>query len=213
MSPEEYDAWYCTPKGSWIGETEYRLLKELLEPPTGASMIDVGCGTGYFTRCFAMDGVKVTGVDPNREMIDYAQLHSVAEERYIRSDARALPFSDRYFDYCVAVTSLCFIQEQALAVSEMVRVTRGRIALGLLNRNSILYWQKGKYGGSGAYHGAHWHTAAEVHHIFSNLPVANILIRSAIYLPSGSGFARTIEKTLPHRPLLGGFLVVTGDIE
>ncbi len=212
MSPAAYDAWYCTPKGRWIGETEYGLLKQLLEPPMGASVIDVGCGTGYFTRHFAMDGLTVTGVDPDREMINFAQLHSVAEERYICGDARALPFPDRHFDYCVAVTSLCFMQEQALAIAEMVRVTRGRIALGLLNRNSILYHQKGRNGGSGAYHGAHWHTVAEVRHLFSSLPVTNILIRSAIYLPGAGGFARVIEKMLHPRPLFGGFLVVTGDI-
>jgi hypothetical protein len=29
----------------------------------------------------------------------------------------------------------------------MVRVTRRRIALGLLNRHSLLYWQKGRQGG------------------------------------------------------------------
>ena len=212
MSPEEYDAWYRTPRGNWIGDTEYKLLQTLLQPEPGSNMIDVGCGTGYFTRRFAMDGILVTGVDPNPSMIDYAQLHRVEDECYVRSDARALPFPNRFFNYCIAVTSLCFMEDQALAVSEMVRVTRGRIVLGLLNRNSLLYQQKGKDGGSGAYQGAHWHTASEVHQLFSNLPVTNLLIRSAIYLPSGSGFARNIEKMLHHRPLLGGFLVVSGDI-
>ena len=212
MSPEEYDAWYRSPRGSWIGEVEYRLLKELLRPPAGASILDVGCGTGYFTRRFAKDGMQITGVDPSPAMIAYAQSHRIVDERYLIGDARALPFPDGFFDCCVAVTSLCFIPEQKLALSEMVRVTRSRFAIGLLNRNSLLYWQKGRGGGKGAYHGAHWHTAEEARRLFSGLPVANLSVQSAIYLPNGSGVARVVEEWLNHKPALGAFLVVTGNI-
>ena len=36
MSPEECDAWYRTPRGGWIGEVEYRLIRRLLAPVRGA---------------------------------------------------------------------------------------------------------------------------------------------------------------------------------
>lgn len=36
MSAEEYDAWYRTPRGAWIGEVEYRLIRRLLAPARGA---------------------------------------------------------------------------------------------------------------------------------------------------------------------------------
>ncbi len=212
MAPDEYDAWYQTPRGSWIGQTEYQLIRTLLRAEPGSSLVDIGCGTGYFTRHFAKDGLLVAGLDPNQSMIDYAQLHRVADERYIRGNAVALPFSDCSFKYCSAITSLCFIKDQALAVSEMVRVTETRIALGLLNRHSLLYLQKGKNGGSGAYKGAHWHTVSEVYQLFFGLPVSNLQIRSAIYLPGGNFMARSIEAIMYHRLLLGGFLIVTGDI-
>ena len=32
VSPEQYDAWYRTPRGAWIGETEHRLLRKALAP-------------------------------------------------------------------------------------------------------------------------------------------------------------------------------------
>src|SRR4030067_1018702 len=63
MTPEEYDAWYRAPRGSWIGETEYRLLREALAPSPGASVLDVGCGTGSFTPRLAGGGFDVTCVD------------------------------------------------------------------------------------------------------------------------------------------------------
>ena len=32
MQPEQYEAWYTTPRGTWIGEEEYRLLDAMLAP-------------------------------------------------------------------------------------------------------------------------------------------------------------------------------------
>ena len=49
MQAAEYDAWYDTPRGRWIGETEFLLLHRLLEPRSSESLLDAGCGTGWFT--------------------------------------------------------------------------------------------------------------------------------------------------------------------
>jgi len=212
MTPEEYDAWYRTPRGRWIGETEYRLLRKLLAPSPGASVLDVGCGTGYFTRRLAGDGFKITGIDSSPAMIHYAQSRRQTDEEYIIGDARDLPFPDQRFDYCIAITSLCFIREQEQAVAEMARVTRRRIALGLLNRHSLLYWQKGRHGGRGAYHGAHWHTAREARALLVRATLKNITVRSAIYLPSGGVAAKCMESAVPQGLLFGGFLLAMGDI-
>jgi SAM-dependent methyltransferase len=212
MTPEEYDAWYRTPRGRWIGETEYRLLHKVLAPSPGASVLDVGCGTGYFTRCLASDGLEVIGVDSSAESIRYARSQSISGERYMVGDARRLPFPDRHFDSCVATTSLCFIREQEQALAEMVRVTRRRIVLGLLNRHSLLYWQKGRHGGRGAYQGARWHTAREARVLLVHATLKNITVRSAIYLPSGGVAAKCIESAVPQSLLLGGFLLAMGDI-
>ena len=72
MSPAQYDAWYRTPRGAWIGETEHRLLREALAPLPDETLIDIGCGTGYFTRRFTRDGLPVTGLDLDPQMLDFA---------------------------------------------------------------------------------------------------------------------------------------------
>ena len=62
MTPAEYDAWYDSPRGRWIGETEFRLLQRLLALRPGETLLDVGCGSGWFTRRFAAAGdCGVTG--------------------------------------------------------------------------------------------------------------------------------------------------------
>ena len=211
MNPNEYDDWYKTPRGSWIGETEYRLLHKLLAPSPGESLLDVGCGTGYFTRRFARSGSAVTGIDASPAMLSIAQAQTVAAERYLTGDARALPFPDQAFDLSISVTALCFIHEQRHALAEILRVTRRRFAIGLLNRHSLLYLQKGRGGGRGAYHGAHWHTAAEVRALLTGLPAKNVTLRTAVLIPTGGPLARLGERLLGDRIPNGAFLVVTGD--
>lgn len=47
MKPADYDAWYDTPRGRWIGETEYALAARMLTAQPDDSLLDVGCGKGH----------------------------------------------------------------------------------------------------------------------------------------------------------------------
>lgn len=213
MKPEDYDAWYQTPRGRWIGGAEFALLVSMLRADKAGSLLDVGCGTGHFTRLFAHElGGKVVGIDPDEESLRFARAHAVRDERYENAQAEALPFADGTFDYSVSVAALCFIPNEQQAVREMLRVTKKRFAIGLLNRQSLLWRDKGRGGGKGAYQGAHWHTAAEVGELFAGLPVANVQLRSAIVLPGGGCIARLVERMWPRSWLCGAFLCVTGEV-
>lgn len=214
MTPEQYDAWYGTPRGAWIGEAEFRVLLGLLRPQPKASLLDVGCGTGWFTGRLATEGgLQVTGLDPNEPAVAFAGSHSRGGERFVIGLAERLPFADRTFDYTVCVTALCFIADQRGALLEMLRVTRRRVALGLLNHSSLLCLGKGRGSGSGGYRGAHWHTAAEVRKLLRGMPAGEPEFRSAIFLPGGGNGARYIENCLSTRLLLGGFLAVAVDVQ
>jgi SAM-dependent methyltransferase len=209
MDAATYDAWYRTPRGGWIGGVEYRLLHRMLAPAPGATLLDVGCGTGYFTRRFARDaGLHVTGLDPNREWLDYARAHGEPNETYIAGDALELPFPDASFDFVVSITALCFIQDQQPALQDILRVARKRFALGLLNRNSVLYRQKGRDGGTGAYRGAHWHTFGEVHELLCGLAVRDARICTAVFIPFGNAFSRVVERLAPNFVPWGAFIAV-----
>ena len=211
MNPADYDAWYNTPRGRWIGDTEYALAVRLLASRAGNSLLDVGCGTGWFTRRAAADGLRATGLDPNPDWLDYARAHSSPELNWVEGDARALPFADAHFDHVLSIAALCFIDDERQAVAECVRVVRRRFAIGWLNRSSLLYRQKGRDGGSGAYQGARWRIAREVRALFADLPVRNLKLHSAIYLPSGTCWARVLEQGLPNTLPWGGLLLATGE--
>lgn len=144
MSPEKYDAWYGSARGSWIGKTEYDLLDGLLQVRSRESMLDVGCGTGHFTRAFsAPHEVSVVGVDRNEAALRYAMQHRRDTQSFVIADAHRLPFADRSFNLVISVTALCFMSKERTALVEMLRVARRRVVLGLLNRHSLLYLEKG----------------------------------------------------------------------
>jgi SAM-dependent methyltransferase len=206
---EQYDAWYHTARGRWIGAVEYQLLARLLRPEPGEHLLDVGCGTGHFTRWFARAAtVQITGVDPDLASLEFARRQAAAAEHYIVGHAEELPFGDGSFDRTLCVTALCFMNDERRALREMLRVTRKRLVLGLLNRRSLLYLQKGRRGGTGGYRGAHWHTAREARHLFDGLPVCDIELRSAVFVAGGGWASRTIEASMPERCLFGGFLAI-----
>jgi len=211
MTPAQYDAWYDTPRGRWVGQTEYSLLRRLLAWQPGETLLDVGCGTGWFTRRFAAAGLTVTGLDNDANRLAYARVRGGGID-YLEADALALPFPDASFDVVVSVTGLCFVSDWRTALAEMTRVARRRIVLGLLNRTSLLWLDKGRHGGRGAYRGARWDTVAEVRAALAGLPLDRPVSRTAVFLPGRTALARHLETGLPCRLPWGGFLAVAADI-
>ena len=205
--PAAYEAWYHTPRGRWIGDHEFILLRNLSGAEAGDSLLDAGCGTGYFSRRFARLGLAVSGIDPDLETLKFARTQGEAVH-YMQGNALALPFSDNAFDRTIAVTSLCFINDPLPALRELWRVTRHVLVLGLLNRHSLLHWKKQ---GQGSYRGARWDTTGEV--LKQWIPALSpapgkMVLRSAIFLPQGTGMAQWSEQRLPATLPWGGFLAV-----
>lgn len=178
---------------------------KLFSPKEGQSLLDVGCGTGYFSRRFQQLGVQVTGLDPDSAMLDFAK-EKESQIKYIEGDALALPFAENSFDYCSAITSLCFVTEPEKALSEMLRVSRYGVMLELLNRYSLLHYNK-KY--SAGYQGARWDTVTEVQKWYRKTkPEVKTMIKSAVLIPSAGIIARTIEFLLPEYFPYASFLAV-----
>jgi trans-aconitate 2-methyltransferase len=102
-------------------------------------VLDVGCGQGRITAQIAASVPRgsVVGVDPSRDMIDYATAHfgaaSFANLRFEIADARALPFNAA-FDVIVSFNALHWVPEQDAALQSIRRAIEphGRALLRLV---------------------------------------------------------------------------------
>src|SRR3989338_6160310 len=162
---DEYDSWYYTKKGKYISGLEKDVLLKMIAPiemqdarykmqdlqlaTCNLQLIDIGCGTGYFTQYLSGFCKNIVGVDTSMDMIKYAMKkiearsqRSEARIKYIIADAESLPFKERSFDISVSVTAVNFIKNPVRAVSEAVRISRQKIFLGVLNRWSLLSFFK-----------------------------------------------------------------------
>ncbi len=138
---ETYDAWFSTPLGRLVFETEAALIQELLEPRSGENIFDGGCGTGIFTLEFLKHGARVIGLDVSYPMLARACLKTSGRPfQAIQGNMLALPFQNNYFDKSVSVTAIEFIADARTAVEELFRVTRPGGTVVVATLNSLSPW-------------------------------------------------------------------------
>jgi 2-polyprenyl-3-methyl-5-hydroxy-6-metoxy-1,4-benzoquinol methylase len=99
-----------------------KMLSEHLKP--GMSVLELGCGAGYFTRELARSGADIVAIDVSPELLEIAKLNSSAPNvRYEVQNAYHLSYADAAFDSVVGSSVLHHLEiEQALR--EIYRVLR-----------------------------------------------------------------------------------------
>ena len=134
--PERYEAWFATPIGRLVKDTECGLVLEMLSPGKGEKILDAGCGTGVFTLDYLARGADVVGLDISAPMLALAVRKASGYPFVaVQGDMLTLPFEDECFDKAVSVTAVEFIQDARRAVDELFRVTKpgGLVVVGTLN--------------------------------------------------------------------------------
>ncbi|CAN5918822.1 class I SAM-dependent methyltransferase [soil metagenome] len=129
---EEWDyAADAYAKGQADGRDYYRL--EFFGPyqiamcaeVSGLQLLDVGCGSGYFSRAMAERGAKVTGIDISPRMIQHAQ-EAGGEITYEVLDAARIDrrFPAASFDMATACLTMQDVPEPAVALSAVAKVLK-----------------------------------------------------------------------------------------
>lgn len=134
-SDDQYDTLgqtYERTKYIPTGLAEQATFLAALPELTGKSVLDVGCGTGFYPREFTRRGAaKVVGVDSAHEMVTHARL---VEQRdplgivYHRYDAMGLPVLGS-FDVVTAVWLLGYAPDRT-ALETMIANLKANLAPG-----------------------------------------------------------------------------------
>ena len=167
---QRYEQWENSPPGRFALRQELKLLFCLMSqwPRRKQSLLDVGCGTGFFLNHFWQTGFEVTGLDRSPPMLAKARERLGNRADLHLGQADHLPFADKEFDFVTLLTVLEFCQNPGAVVAEAGRVARKGLVIGFLNRCSLYYLTKGKpwRGHSqGSLTRAGWLTSTELKHL------------------------------------------------
>ncbi len=88
-----------------------------------ASVLEVGCAAGDFSRLLAQRNMRVSAVDSSSKMLERAQ-KTASPVLFRQADAMQLPFSEQQFDIVMAASVLNVVDSPIAVLSEMRRVCR-----------------------------------------------------------------------------------------
>ena len=105
-----------------------RVVRLSVEDADVSSVLDVGTGAGVFAQAFAERSLRVTGIDPNRELLEAARA-AVPAGSFIEATAESLPFPDGSFDLVFLAHVLHETDNPEAALREARRVAGKRVAI------------------------------------------------------------------------------------
>lgn len=101
-------------------------------------VLDVGCGTGHFSREALRRGAMVTSLDIGLELL--RRTRAVGVTRAVAGDAGALPFADGTFDVVISSECIEHTASPERSVGEMLRVLKPGGMLALTCPNRLWRW-------------------------------------------------------------------------
>ena len=131
------DAIKAKMKATWM-EGDYARFAKYMEPgareilkewniAVGERLLDVGCGSGQIAIPAAEAGIRATGIDIARNLVEYARRRAQSqglEVRFDEGDAEQLPYGDSEFDVVTSLIGAMFAPRPERVAKELWRVCR-----------------------------------------------------------------------------------------
>jgi SAM-dependent methyltransferase len=111
-----------SPAGRLRWARRVKMLSSHLKP--GMTVLELGCGAGYFTQELARSGADIVAIDVSPELLEIARANcSAPNVRYQIQNAHALSYSEALFDSVVGSSVLHHLEIEE-ALREIYRVLK-----------------------------------------------------------------------------------------
>lgn len=132
---ESYESFY-EGKYKKVVELEKGLLKEAFIKIGGERLLEVGCGTSYFTRWFEKEfNIYAVGMDISILMLREAKKRWNGD--LVLAESHYIPFRDNAFDVTAFITCMEYMPRLEEVIKEARRVGKKGIIIGLMNKWSL----------------------------------------------------------------------------
>ncbi|MDD1794575.1 malonyl-ACP O-methyltransferase BioC [Enterovibrio makurazakiensis] len=88
------------------------------------TVLDLGCGTGYFSEKIALKGAHVIALDLSEKMLEQARVRCGNTLQYLSGDAESLPLADDSVDLVFTSLALQWCNDLSVPLREMRRVVK-----------------------------------------------------------------------------------------
>jgi SAM-dependent methyltransferase len=121
-------------------------LWDRFQLPSGARVVDLGCGPGRYALAFAGRGAKVVGVDSAVSLLRQARRVGVElglPAHWLRGDIRSVPLRSGLFDVAVVIDAFGFFEaedenEEVVIEAARLLVPGGGLVMKVVNGGPIL---------------------------------------------------------------------------
>lgn len=107
------------------GNSGYEHALQLLKTKPNQTLLDVGCGTGYFSDLAFKQNIDVTGIDASKEFVEQAKKRN-SEIKFSSGEMEELPFSDNSFDVVCGFNSFQYAANMKNALLDAKRVLKSK---------------------------------------------------------------------------------------
>ena len=142
---DDYDSYYETVLGQQVDQVEKQLIwKYMIHMTLEKPVLEIGCGTGHWTKFFKQKGLQIYAIDISEKMLKVALKKNPEGIQFEKMSVEDLRYKDHYFENIISIASLEFVDNMDQAFYEIFRVLKpgGIFLVGCLNALSEIGQQK-----------------------------------------------------------------------
>ncbi|PCI63292.1 MAG: malonyl-[acyl-carrier protein] O-methyltransferase BioC [Gammaproteobacteria bacterium] len=134
------------------------------------TVVDLGCGTGFFTDILAYKYPQVIGLDISTRMLAFAKENRSSDIHYIEADANCLPLKDNSIDLIYSNLMIQWCDPLEKTLNEIIRVLRpgGVFLFSTLTDGTLLELKSSWAQVDDDQHVIKFKTASELEALFNN---------------------------------------------